>query len=163
MTPGSSADWEARIRNAWRDATAPGKRVVRGFVNPESPRSMSDGDGRDAQDWLAGKHWDEIASDWKIDVEPALHYLTGEACGYFLGGYLLELSQGLDSGCSGDYTPLHFSLFLGSERFGEIIHQLSEEQRSVLFHFVQVMIGNRQIFNLEDRYIESLQKAAALL
>lgn len=109
-------DWKARIREAWSDAPAPGEQVLR----YEVPPGWSD--IGDAQRWLSGKKWDEIAADdHEMEVEMPLRYLNSTACCYYLGGYLLYLADAFDDECTGDLAQFELASFMGSEQLAAVM------------------------------------------
>jgi len=83
--------WELEIRAAWRDAVTPAlplQDAKWGHVVPGKS-------GFDAEEWLTGKSWDEIATEeesWRAELEYPLYYFHPAATAYYLGGYLLEMS-----------------------------------------------------------------------
>lgn len=155
----SPATWEERIRAAW-DSCSLSPLIVLEDFEPDTPDEW---DSLEIRQWLAGKRYDEIPDSSEIDSNMPFYYLTKEACSYFLGGYLLDVSRVLDRGSRAGFAVIHLSSFVRGERFSEVIPELSEDQRSVLFGFLLAMIGNVEAFQLDEKEVAGLASGAGLL
>ena len=156
LSPGA---WSAHIRSAWASRVRP-EAIVLDDYEPDTPDEW---DALHIQQWLAGKTYDEIVGTSEIDHEILFDYLTDDACAYFLGAYLLEVSQVLDRSGGSDFAVNHFSFFVRDKRFRVVVELLSEAQRTVLFQLILAMLGERWAFDLDDEAIAGLEMAATLV
>lgn len=161
MTDDSSSPltWSGRVRSAWASRAVP-EAIVLDDYEPDTPDEW---DALDIQQWLAGKTYDEIVDTSEIDHEMPFFYLTDEACAYFLGAYLLEVSQILDRVGWAGFAVIHFSFFVRDERFPAVIELLSENQRTVLFQVILAMLAERAACDLDEAAIAGLEMAATLV
>lgn len=151
-------DWKSKIRDAWNAALPPCDPILKEVA----PDGWSD--AADAERWLTGKKWDDIASDHnRLDVEMPFFYLSESACCYFLGGYLLHLAEAFDDEYISCLAPVHFAGLMGNARFASIIPELSKEQQLVLGEFSAVMLENLDLFGLDEEFSAKLREGVILL
>lgn len=150
------------IREAWREAVPPGRRVVRDCFEVEPQTALYSLGPVDTQRWLSGKRWDEIVREDQIEVEMPFYYLTPEASAYFLGGYLLSVSEILEHECV-DLSAIHFYAFLRDELFERVLPILSDAQRDALLQSLLNIIECSKLFRLSDRDSGGLRRAAEML
>ena len=155
----SQTTWVERVRSAW-DSRALPETIVLDDYEPDTPDEW---DALDILQWLTGKTYDEIVDTSEIDSEMPFYHLTDDACAYFLGAYLLEVSQVLDRTGRPGFAVIHFSFFVRNERFRKVIELLSEDQRTVLFQLILAMLAERAACNLDDKAIAGLELAATLV
>jgi hypothetical protein len=151
--------WAERVRSAWAPRARP-EAIVQDDYEPNTPDEW---DALDIQQWLVGKRYDEIAGTSEIDSVMPFYYLTDDACAYFLGAYLLEVSQVLDHQGGPGFAVIHFSHFVRSGRFQEMIARLTEDQRTVLFQLILAMLGMREACGLDEEDIVGFEMAATLV
>jgi hypothetical protein len=151
--------WAERVRSAW-DSRAHPEAIV---LNDYEPNTPDEWDALTIQQWLVGKRYDEIVGTSEIESYMPFYYLTDGACAYFLGAYLLAVSQVLDHREGPGFAVIHFSHFARSERFQEVIARLSEDQRTVLFQLILAMLGMRGACDLDEEGIAGFEMAATLV
>ena len=151
-------DWKSRICDAWNAALPPSEPILK----EEAPTGWSD--AGDAEQWLVGKKWDDIASDNdRLDVEMPFFYLSDPACAYYLGGYLLHLAEAFDDEFISCLAPIHFAGFMGSERFATVVSGLSQRQRTILGEFAAEMLAHDDLFSLGVEFSAKLQSGVRVL
>jgi hypothetical protein len=155
----SPTTWAERVRSAWDSRALPDAIVLDDY----ELNTPDEWDALDIQQWLVGKRYHEIVGTSEIDSYMPFYYLTDDACAYFLGAYLLEVSQVLDRIGGPAFAVIHFSSFVRDERFRAMIELLSEDQRTVLFQLILAMLVMRDVCDLEEEDVAGFEMAAALV